>query len=245
MGENKIWKTVFGIRPTAQCFILAGLGQDFTFRCIPITNTLHTRHTCTNIFQSLIDQKLLRVCIRCCLSLQRNPLSYFHFRKLHQKMTFAEFLFVSINYTTIKPLFPDSSPSSCANSFSDTKTRMCVSGSLRIPGCFFLPAALRGNTQSVINHGRCLWEGSGTFLLHCTDKLHYHQRINPTLMRDIHTVWLWTRRHNVLYHLYGHVLTHYGHILCTHKFTHSFMHTRSYIKVCDTLNINSDNLDGW
>ncbi len=34
MGE-KMWKTVFGIWPSAQCFILFGFGQEFSFRCIP------------------------------------------------------------------------------------------------------------------------------------------------------------------------------------------------------------------
>ncbi len=28
-------KTVFGIRPLAQCFILFGFGQEFSFWCIP------------------------------------------------------------------------------------------------------------------------------------------------------------------------------------------------------------------
>ncbi len=34
MGE-KMRKTMFGIRPSAQCFILFGFGQEFSFRCIP------------------------------------------------------------------------------------------------------------------------------------------------------------------------------------------------------------------
>ncbi len=34
-GE-KMRKTVFGIWPSAQCFILFGFGQEFSFRCIPI-----------------------------------------------------------------------------------------------------------------------------------------------------------------------------------------------------------------
>ncbi len=34
--EEKMWKTVFGIRPSDQCFILFGFGQEFSFRCIPI-----------------------------------------------------------------------------------------------------------------------------------------------------------------------------------------------------------------
>ncbi len=33
-GE-KMRKNVFGIRPSAQCFILFGFGQEFSFRCIP------------------------------------------------------------------------------------------------------------------------------------------------------------------------------------------------------------------
>ncbi len=182
------------------------------------------------------SEKLLRVCVRCCLSLQRNPLSYFYFRKLHQKTTYTEFLLVSIDYITTKPLFSDCSTSSHANSFSDTQTRMrfCVSGSLRIPGCFFPPAALWGNTQSVINHGRCLWEGSGTFLLHWQASLppakesHVNERHTQSGFEHVAIMCCIT---------YIDVLTHYGHSLCTHKYTHSFMHTRSYIRVCDTLNI--------
>ncbi len=41
-------KTVFGIRPSAQCFILFGfgIGQEFSFRCIPNTNIYECWWSC-------------------------------------------------------------------------------------------------------------------------------------------------------------------------------------------------------
>ncbi len=45
---KKMRKTVFGIRPSAQCFILFGfgIGQEFSFRCIPNTNIYECWWSC-------------------------------------------------------------------------------------------------------------------------------------------------------------------------------------------------------
>lgn len=158
--------------------VLPGRANSCCGNCVcsnTITNTFTHTDTHAQIFLKV--RKITGV-----IRLQRFPRSCFYFRSLHNRKTSP--VSVSIDDYTQSPV----SPASRANSFSDTQTHMRVSGSLRIVGCFFPPAAaLRGNTQSVINHGGCLWEGSAAFLLHRTDKLHYQQLKKPALMRNQHT----------------------------------------------------------
>lgn len=145
----------------------------------------------------------------------RQP-SRFCFAALHPNATHTELLSESIPDSVWKP----SALPSCMLVFFSAHTHTRAPGSLRMLGCFFRQQPCGGNTQSVINHGRCLWEGSGTFLQHCTDKLHYHQLKILTLMRDAHSCAdTHTYTHTLAYVLnisimhcyllYGRVLVHY------------------------------------
>lgn len=181
--------------------VLPGKANSCCGNCVcsnTITNTLHTpRHTCTKIFQSQKNYCADASCVVCLYSASLTHISISG--PFTRKWPILSS--VSIDYTQLHFV-------SCTSPDTQTHTRVWVSED---SGLFlFRQQPCGGNTQSVINHGRCLWEGSGTFLLHCTDKLHYHQLKNPKLMRDthIHTSSVCTRLHNGLYHLYGHVLTH-------------------------------------
>lgn len=107
-------------------------------------------------------------------------------------------------------------PALCMLVFFSAHTHTRASGSLRMLGCFFRQQPYGGNTQSVINHGRCLWEGSGTFLQHCTDKLHYHQlkkfHVNERrrLLRTYTLAYVLNISIMCCYLLYVRLLAHYG-----------------------------------
>lgn len=160
--------------------VLPGTANSYRGNCVcsdTITNTLHTLTHMHKYFSK--SEKLAKPCVSHHPSAVSIPLC----RTSPENDPYRAFDSVS-DYIWKLIVLP-----SCTLVLFSAHTR--ASGSLRMLGCFFRQQPCGGNTQSVINHGRCLWEGSGTFLRHCTDKLHYHQLKNLTLMRDTHTRTRW------------------------------------------------------